>query len=81
MAKISAHGATKVAEIRTTAATTKGEAVWVLCSDRRVLRRFVGLSGLELVGKCKVLPTRADEAERLLTRIALSRGYDRLEAK
>lgn len=60
MAKISVSGATKVAERRVE--HESGTAlVYVLCSDRRILRRLVftdGRSdGYKLVGKVKADPT------------------------
>jgi len=42
MAKISARGATKVAEIRARRKDGTYEVVLVMCSDGRILRRYVG---------------------------------------
>ena len=53
MAKISARGATKLAEVRVTTEGTDTETVFVICSDGRVLRRWVGLSGYSVYGRIK----------------------------
>ncbi len=45
MAKISANGATKVAEVRAKNPATGSLTVYVLCSDGRVLSRMAGDSG------------------------------------
>jgi hypothetical protein len=42
MAKISARGATKVAEVRAEMPNGTYQVVFVMCSDGRILRRFTG---------------------------------------
>lgn len=42
MAKISARGATKVAEIKATREAVNWTATFVMCSDGRILRKFQG---------------------------------------
>lgn len=65
MAKISAHGATDVARVKT------DDKLYVLCSDRRVLRRFTGTltSGYSVIGKVKEMPPHPSERQRLLERV------------
>lgn len=75
MAKISANGATKVAEVRVTNAVEDEvfESVYVLCSDGRILRRIPGLTGFVLVTKMGKGITLNRTA---LVDLLRSRGYE-----
>ncbi len=82
MAKISANGATKVAEVRATNPRTNSETVYVFCSDGRVLSRMAGSIGtgytvMQRLGKCRnKAGYQAIEAREHLVRLARRHGLE-----
>jgi hypothetical protein len=77
MAKISARGATKVADIRTILDGYPNVCRWVLCSDGRVLRQTIyggnERGTLTVFGKLK---SGTALTEATLIRIAKRRGFE-----
>jgi hypothetical protein len=73
MAKISARGAKEVARFQTTHPESDVKTTLVLTNDRRVLRKWDGLSGYSVLCRVKVLDAGNPQAQ--LERVAARFGY------